>query len=204
MSETPRSHYSGCSTLNSLDAAEKGIYDSSVDLPAPGFVYLEQKGSLVPAASPVHQGITPCTSVSELSLALPVVHKPADTAKLPNSVEKPIAAKPKKPEYSRWLLFDLWFNTYRKFFVVVVSLNLTGIILAGLNRFPYAENHLGALVLGNMLTAVLVRNELWMRLMYLLAIYGLGWAPVCVKLAATSALQHVGGIHSGCALSGTA
>ena len=28
------------------------------------------------------------------------------------------------------------------------------------------------------------------------------WAPVWLKLAATSILQHVGGIHSGCALSG--
>src|SRR4051812_15380848 len=28
------------------------------------------------------------------------------------------------------------------------------------------------------------------------------WAPVSLKLAATSVLQHVGGIHSGCALSG--
>jgi hypothetical protein len=28
------------------------------------------------------------------------------------------------------------------------------------------------------------------------------WAPVWMKLAVTSVLQHVGGIHSGCALSG--
>lgn len=30
------------------------------------------------------------------------------------------------------------------------------------------------------------------------------WAPIWMKLGATSALQHVGGIHSGCALSGSA
>ena len=28
------------------------------------------------------------------------------------------------------------------------------------------------------------------------------WAPVSLKLAVTSILQHVGGIHSGCAVSG--
>ena len=28
------------------------------------------------------------------------------------------------------------------------------------------------------------------------------WAPIWIKLGVTSALQHVGGIHSGCALSG--
>ena len=28
------------------------------------------------------------------------------------------------------------------------------------------------------------------------------WAPIWIKLSVTSVLQHVGGIHSGCALSG--
>jgi hypothetical protein len=30
------------------------------------------------------------------------------------------------------------------------------------------------------------------------------WAPHCIKIGVTSILQHVGGIHSGCALSGAA
>jgi len=177
MSETPRSYYSGGSSLHSVDEAEKGTYDNSLERLAPGFVYVEHKSPLLTAASPVHQGITPYTSVPELSLLLPAGHNPTDAATLATTVKNPAAKKPEKSKISRWILFDLWFNTYRKFFVVVVSLNLTGIILAALNRFHYAENHLGALVLGNMLCAILVRNELWMRSMYLLAIYGLG---VCV------------------------
>jgi hypothetical protein len=32
----------------------------------------------------------------------------------------------------------------------------------------------------------------------------LQWAPLPIKYGATSVLQHVGGIHSGCALSGAA
>jgi hypothetical protein len=80
---------------------------------------------------------------------------------------------PPNSKISRWILFQLWFNTYRKFFTFVTLLNLTGIILAARGRFKYAEDHLGALVLGNLLTAILMRNELWMRFLYLIAIYGL-------------------------------
>jgi hypothetical protein len=45
--------------------------------------------------------------------------------------------------------------------------------MAALNRFPYAEKHLGALVLGNLLCAILMRNELFLRFLYLIAIHGL-------------------------------
>ncbi|KAG4440802.1 hypothetical protein IFR05_003730 [Cadophora sp. M221] len=113
------------------------------------------------------------------------------------------AANP-RPRVSRWILFQLWFNPYRKFFTFVMLLNMTGIIMAALGRFRYADHHLGALVLGNLLLAVLMRNELFLRFLYTIAIYGLrSWAPTSIKLIVTTALQHVGGIHSGCALSGT-
>ncbi|KFY24912.1 hypothetical protein V491_01971 [Pseudogymnoascus sp. VKM F-3775] len=114
--------------------------------------------------------------------------------------------RPERPQrnISRWILLRLWFNMYRKFFILITLLNLTGIIMATLNRFPYATNHLGALVLGNLLCAILFRNELFLRLLYTISIYGLrSWAPLSIKLVVTSMLQHVGGIHSGCAVSGT-
>jgi len=163
-------------SLDSIDDAEKGIYDSTQELVAPlPFVYLDQKranpidGHLSPV-SPVHEGITPFSSVPELHLTWPADKKATDAAKLETTVKKP---EPKKPKVSRWILFNLWFNTYRKFFTFVTLLNLTGITLAALGRFPYAENHLGALVLGNLLCAILMRNELWMRFLYSVAIYGL-------------------------------
>ncbi|CAN9149979.1 unnamed protein product [Alternaria alternata] len=183
MSTTSRTALTGGNSADSLDDAEKGMYDSTLELTAPGFVYMEQKrpihivASLLPA-SPVHQGITPCTSVPELSLSLPLGRKPTDAAELDTTVKKPAGEKPQKPKISRWILFDLWFNTYRKFFTFVTLLNLTGIILSACGRFKYAEEHLGALVLGNLLCAILMRNELWMRFLYLVAIYGLGWAPM--------------------------
>ncbi|KAG8893039.1 hypothetical protein FRB99_002219, partial [Tulasnella sp. 403] len=69
---------------------------------------------------------------------------------------------------SRWVRFQLFFNTYRKFFTVVVVLNGIGIILAALDRFPYAKHNIGALILGNLCTAVLMRNEIFGRILYLL------------------------------------
>jgi hypothetical protein len=45
--------------------------------------------------------------------------------------------------------------------------------MCALGHFPYAENHIGYLVLGNLLFAVLMRNELFLRFLYLVAIYGL-------------------------------
>ena len=198
MSNAQQAHSIGGQSEDSLDDAEKGMYDSTLELVAPApFVYAGQGRSthlhpLPSPVSPVHEGITPCTSVPELVLP-----------------------KSRKNEISH-------IEVYRRFFTFVVVFNLIGIILAATGRFKYAENHLGALVLGNLLMAILMRNELFVRFLYLLAIYGLRsvssptllcwamtdfrqqWAPIRVKLAVNSVLQHVGGIHSGCALSGAA
>ncbi|KAB5550783.1 hypothetical protein GE09DRAFT_1239714 [Coniochaeta sp. 2T2.1] len=203
-----------------FDDAEKGLYDSLRNLPpTPPPTLMAKKPAihvetslsnfsstcLSPGAlSPIHEGITPFSSVPVLSLAWPggraadaTLSRPGKPPTLTKKPDRP------KPKVSRWVLFNLWFNTYKKFFTFVTLLNLAGIIMAALGRFPYAENHLGALVLGNLLTAVLMRNELLLRCLYVIAIYGLrSWAPLPIKLAATSVLQHVGGIHSGCALSG--
>ncbi|KAF2010669.1 hypothetical protein BU24DRAFT_356712 [Aaosphaeria arxii CBS 175.79] len=209
MVSSPPSQLACGSSSDSLSDAEKGMYDSSLELMAPPpFAYVAHKRDLhitteLAPVSPVHEGITPFSSVPQLSLSLPAASRTkiaVDADKLEAVVKKP---PPPKAKVSRWILADLWFNTYRKFFTFVTLFNLTGIILAALGRFPYAENHLGAIVLGNLLTAILFRNELWMRFLYIVAIYGLrSWAPKRIKYAATSVLQHVGGIHSGCALSG--
>lgn len=132
-------------TSSAIDDAEKGIYDSSLTLPVLS---------------------TPPVAHLDEKKALDA------TVALPSPPPAP-ANKPPKPKPSRWILFQLWFNTYRKFFVFVTSLNLVGIVLAAVGRFPYAENHLGALVLGNLLCAVLMRNELFLRFLYLISIYGL-------------------------------
>jgi len=46
--------------------------------------------------------------------------------------------------------------------------NLVGILLAALNVWVYARKYTGALVLGNLFTAILIRNELFGRILYLI------------------------------------
>lgn len=171
----------GHNSHDSVDDAEKGMYDKTLELSAPPpFVFLAREklshldtnlaANLSPV-SPVHEGITPFSSVPELSLSWPANRRlSVDASKLGTTPKK---EEKKKPKISRWILFKLWFNTYRKFFTFIVSLNVTGIVLAALGRFAYAENHLGALVLGNLLMAILMRNELFGRFLYIVAIYGL-------------------------------
>jgi hypothetical protein len=162
---------------SSIDDAEKGMNDSMAELMVPSpFVYLGQKGPKgfdphLSAVSPIHEGITPLSSVPELSLSRPAASPMSSDVKISEIAVK--IPSPVKPMISKWILFDLWFNTYRKFFTLVTLLNLTGIILASLGRFPYAENHLGALVLGNLLCAILFRNELFLRVLYFVLIHGL-------------------------------
>jgi hypothetical protein len=186
MSNAQQAHSIGGQSEDSLDDAEKGMYDSTVDLIAPApFVYAGQGRSthlhpISSPVSPVHEGITPCTSVPEL--VLPKVRK--NEVSHIEVIEDPIKkAAPTKPKISRWVLFELWFNVYRRFFTFVVVFNLIGIILAATGQFKYAENHLGALVLGNLLMAILMRNELFVRFLYLMAIFGLRSVSSSILLA---------------------
>lgn len=162
-----------------IDDAEKGLYDNTKDLPIlpplahvdkAEVVHVEVLRSPLSPLSPVHEGITPSSSVPVLTLSRPAVGESPSSSSLESKNTKPA---PPKPKISRWILFRLWFNTYRKFFTFVTLLNLAGLIMTALGRFPYAENHIGALVLGNLLFAVLMRNELFLRFLYLVAIYGL-------------------------------
>jgi hypothetical protein len=54
----------------------------------------------------------------------------------------------------------------RKFFTFVVTLNLLGVVLAATGVWNYPRHYTSALVLGNLLTAILVRNELFGRFLY--------------------------------------
>ncbi|KAJ7188900.1 hypothetical protein C8R46DRAFT_1206015 [Mycena filopes] len=99
--------------------------------------------------------------------------------------------------------YQLWFNTYRKFFTIIVAFNLTALLLAALGKWEYPRRYTGAFVLGNLQAAILVRNELFGRFLYLIVnTLFAKWTPLWFRLACTSALQHLGGIHSGCAVSG--
>jgi hypothetical protein len=164
----------GGSRSQEFDDVEKGLFDEKKQYPAaPPLAYIDQKKptnlhieTVFSPLSPIHEGLTPFSSVPELSLSWPAGWKAPES-----TTHKKLAAVKRK--VSKLILVRLWFNTYRKFFTFVTLFNLTGIVLAALGRFPYAENHLGSLVLGNLLCAILMRNELFLRFLYTIAIYGL-------------------------------
>lgn len=121
------------------------------------------------------------------------------------SPPKPSAPKPvsKRRKVSNWIVFQLWFNTYRKLFTFVFTLNMIGIGLAASGHWPYAIQFNGAMALGNLNFAVLMRNEVFGRCLYLFVnTFFAKWTPLKFRLGCTSVLQHLGGIHSGCAVSG--
>ncbi|KIK59691.1 hypothetical protein GYMLUDRAFT_651800 [Collybiopsis luxurians FD-317 M1] len=110
--------------------------------------------------------------------------------------------KPKR-SVSKWTRWTLWFNTYRKFFCLAFGLNMVGLGLAASGHFPYAVRQSGAMVVGNLNFAILMRNEIFGRMLYwIINACFAKWTPLWWRLGCTSVLQHLGGIHSGCALSG--
>ncbi|EAU88161.2 hypothetical protein CC1G_03833 [Coprinopsis cinerea okayama7 len=114
------------------------------------------------------------------------------------------APKPKR-KVSKWVRWQLWFNMYRRFFVLSFGLNMIGLVLAATGRWPYAVKYNGAIVVANFNMAILMRNEVFGRLLYLFVNTCFAkWPPLWFRLGCTSVLQHLGGIHSGCALAGVA
>ncbi|KAF5599023.1 non-ribosomal peptide synthetase [Fusarium pseudoanthophilum] len=140
--------------------AEKGQHDTSGMALAPlSKVYASEKANGHLTAFPAaHDG-----NMSSATQSTSSFHNYTKSdSSLPILPKQKIAPPPsKKQEPKKSTLFILWFNTYKRLFVFVVTLNLVGIVLTS-------------------------------------------WAPLRMKLMAASFLQHVGGVHSGCALSGTA
>ncbi|KAJ7684346.1 hypothetical protein DFH06DRAFT_1462695 [Mycena polygramma] len=116
----------------------------------------------------------------------------------------PLAFSKPARKTSRSIKFQLWFNTYRKFFTLVVTLNMVGLVLAAIGKWDYPRRYTGAFVLGNLQCAILMRNEFFGRFLYLIVnTLFAKWSPLWFRLGCTSALQHLGGIHSGCAVAGS-
>ncbi|PSR81910.1 hypothetical protein PHLCEN_2v6205 [Hermanssonia centrifuga] len=82
---------------------------------------------------------------------------------------------------------------------------MVGIFLACIHHFPYAEHHGAALALGNIVSAVACRNELFLRYLFWVIVKVFQkWTPLWVRIFWTGFLQHIGGIHAGSAASGVA
>ncbi|KDQ59517.1 hypothetical protein JAAARDRAFT_174886 [Jaapia argillacea MUCL 33604] len=135
--------------------------------------------------------------------ALTLHHSVSPTLPKQEAISVPSVKKAGKQPFSRRTLFALWFNTYRKLFTFVVTLNAIalGLTIGGLWQYPV--RHPGALIVGNITFGVMMRNELFGRILYLAVnILFSKWTPLWWRLCCTSTLQHLGGIHSGCNTSG--
>ncbi|KAF8891767.1 hypothetical protein BD779DRAFT_1610493 [Infundibulicybe gibba] len=179
------------SSSSSIDDAEKGTgekisFPISVTIPPAA---LEKRSSSHSREDTKVYARNAPPQRSRFSKALPDIPKPAPKAVKHNT--------------SRWIRFQLWFNTYRKFFTFVMTINMIGVVLAATNTWSYPRQYTSALVLGNLQTAILMRNELFGRFLYLFVNTCFAkWTPLKFRLMCTSVLQHLGGIHSGCATSG--
>ncbi|KNZ74883.1 hypothetical protein J132_05882 [Termitomyces sp. J132] len=169
------------SLVQHIDDAEKGVFDRH-DYPIP---------------------ITLSNSTTSQSDISHDSHHRNEKQVVKTSIPPPSTKKLAPRKVSIWIRGQLWFNTYRKLFTFVVSLNIVGVILAATGKWQYPRHYSGACVLGNLLVAILMRNELFGRLLYLIVnTLFAKWTPLWFRLGCTSVLQHLGGIHSGCGLSG--
>ena|SRR5712671_912133 len=69
-------------------------------------------------------------------------------------------------QLAAFLILASVFYLFRKLFTFVVALNSAGIALAASGHFPYAKEWTGAMALGNLNVAILIRNELFGRFLY--------------------------------------
>ncbi|TFK20782.1 hypothetical protein FA15DRAFT_112343 [Coprinopsis marcescibilis] len=211
---------------NPLDDAELGIpqqdgYQISIPLqiaPSTSWVsYAETVNTTTSASSTTSEPPTAALPSPQANKAkastyrktLPPIPADPEPKHLQQQQHQPVArpvltprSEFKKP-VGKWIRWQLWFNTYRKFFTVVISFNLIVLFTAVANVWQYPRQHSGAMVLGNLYVAILIRNELFGRFLYLIVTNLFAkWTPLKFRLGCTSALQHLGGIHSGCATSG--
>ncbi|THG96727.1 hypothetical protein EW026_g5154 [Hermanssonia centrifuga] len=131
-----------------------------------------------------------------------------DDEKLANylvpALEKGVKNARVKP-VSRWIQFRVWYNPYRINFTIAFVLNMIAIVVACTHGFSYAEQHGAALALGNIVASVACRNEFFLRcLFWIIVKIFQKWTPLWMRIFWTGFLQHIGGIHSGCAASGIA
>ncbi|KAJ8761079.1 hypothetical protein K2173_000758 [Erythroxylum novogranatense] len=120
------------------------------------------------------------------------------------SIEKqPKAAGRKESRLAIILLDQGLFTVYKRLFVLCLTLNVIGLVLAATGNFPYARNKAALFSIGNVFSLTLCRSEALLRVIFWVTVKVIGrsWVPLPIKTATTSLLQSLGGIHSGCGVS---
>lgn len=127
-------------------------------------------------------------------------------APFPSATKLEQPPKPARKQESRLsviLLDQGLFTVYKRLFVVCLTLNITGLVLAATGKFPYARNRAALFSIANILALTLCRSEAFLRVVFWIAVKVIGrsWIPLPIKTAITSLLQSLGGIHSSCGIS---
>jgi len=130
-------------------------------------------------------------------------------ASFPSATKLEQPSKPARKQESRLsviLLDQGLFTVYKRLFVVCLTLNITGLVLAATGKFPYARNRAALFSIANILALTHCRSEAFLRVVFWIAVKVIGrsWIPLPIKTATTSLLQSLGGIHSSCGISSVA
>ncbi|KAK6268659.1 hypothetical protein QUC31_012819 [Theobroma cacao] len=120
--------------------------------------------------------------------------------------QTPKPARKQESRLSVILLDQGLLTVYKRLFVVCLTVNIIGLVLAATRHFPYARNRAARFSIANILVLTLCRSEAFLRVVFWLAVKVLGrsWVPLPIKTATTSLLQSLGGIHSSCGISSVA
>ncbi|CAK7350442.1 unnamed protein product [Dovyalis caffra] len=133
----------------------------------------------------------------DISLAALEEGKEQKLAPFPSGTKLEQPSKPARKQESRLsviLLDQGLFTVYKRLFVVCLTLNITGLVIAATGKFPYARNRSALFSIANILALTLCRIKF----------FGRSWIPLPIKTATTSLLQSLGGIHSSCGISSVA
>ncbi|KAG6778839.1 hypothetical protein POTOM_015187 [Populus tomentosa] len=88
--------------------------------------------------------------------------------------QPPKPARKKKSRLSVILLDQGLFTVYKRLFVVCLTLNITGLVLAATGKFPYARNRAALFSIANILALTLCRSEAFLRVVFWIAVKVIG------------------------------
>jgi hypothetical protein len=97
-----------------------------------------------------------------------------------------------------------WVSFYRILFAAVLSCNAVGIGFTLAHKWDGGQEHIATFALCNVMAALLARNELFLRILHnVFLMLFRRWPPYWFRNAIAMFLLHLGGLHSGFAVSGS-
>jgi hypothetical protein len=123
-----------------------------------------------------------------------------------NVAETALSAREKRADAAPTLFQQVreWVSFYRILFVTVLSCNAVGIGFTLAHNWDSGREQTATFALCNVMAALLARNEVFLRILYnIFLILFRRWPPYWFRNAIAIFLLHLGGLHSGFAVSGS-